>query len=45
VLSASAGEFTALLDEAEFRARSVAPGDRVGLVWAEADARPLAAGE
>jgi putative spermidine/putrescine transport system ATP-binding protein len=34
---------TALLDEAECRARGVAPGDRVGLTWAEADARPLAA--
>ena len=40
-----AEELTALLDEAEYRARAVAPGDRVGLTWAEADARPLAAGE
>jgi putative spermidine/putrescine transport system ATP-binding protein len=34
---------TALLDEAEYRARGVAPGDRVGLTWDSADARPLAA--
>ncbi len=40
-----ADELTALLGEAEYRARAVAPGDRVGLTWAEADARPLAAGE
>ncbi|GAA0570599.1 ABC transporter ATP-binding protein [Craurococcus roseus] len=40
-----ADELTALLDEAEYRARAVAPGDRVGLTWAGADARPLAAGE
>jgi putative spermidine/putrescine transport system ATP-binding protein len=39
-----ADELTALLGEAEYRARAVAPGDRVGLTWAEADARPLAAG-
>jgi putative spermidine/putrescine transport system ATP-binding protein len=41
---AGADELTVLLDEAEHRARAVAPGDRVGLTWAEADARPLAAG-
>ena len=39
-----AEELTALLGEAEYRARAVAPGDRVGLTWAEADARPLEAG-
>jgi len=36
-------DWTVLLDEAQYRARAVAPGDRVGLTWAEADARPLAA--
>jgi putative spermidine/putrescine transport system ATP-binding protein len=40
-----ADDLTALLDEAEHRARAVAPGDRVGLAWTDADARPLAAGE
>jgi putative spermidine/putrescine transport system ATP-binding protein len=36
-------DWAVLLDEAQYRARAVAPGDRVGLTWAEADARPLAA--
>jgi putative spermidine/putrescine transport system ATP-binding protein len=38
-------ELTVLLDEAGRRAHPVAPGDRTGLAWAEADARPLAAGD
>ena len=41
--AAGADDLTVLLDEAEYRASGVAPGDRVGLTWAEADARPLAA--
>jgi putative spermidine/putrescine transport system ATP-binding protein len=40
---AGADDLTVLLDEAEYRARPAAPGDRVGLTWAAADARPLAA--
>jgi putative spermidine/putrescine transport system ATP-binding protein len=36
-------ELSVRLDEAEFRARPVEPGQRVALLWSEADARPLEA--
>ncbi|CAA9250375.1 MAG: ABC transporter, ATP-binding protein (cluster 1, maltose/g3p/polyamine/iron); ABC transporter, ATP-binding protein (cluster 10, nitrate/sulfonate/bicarbonate) [uncultured Acetobacteraceae bacterium] len=40
---AGTDELTVLQDETERRAHPAAPGDRVGLTWAEADARRLAA--
>jgi len=42
-VTGAGSEHTVLLDEAEFHAHRVAPGDAVALTWAAADVRPLEA--